>query len=226
VFRRFCFIVIAGCLVGLLGFGVSLTPLGSWLEEELGLYILFHLRGPRPVPPGAVVVAFDEVSAKNLGLTGNPQKWPRHYYSQLIEILSRQQPSVIAFDVLFRDPSVQAEDEELARAVKHAGNVVLCEQLKKETVPFGSTGYVYIEKTIPPLEELSNNAALLAPFPLPKFPYNVSRIWTFKGAGHTPSLPVAAFQIHAMCVYREFVQLLEAASPALAGSFRIVPKPY
>ena len=220
MYRRFCFAVAAGCLVGMLGLAVSLTPLGSWLEEDLGLYILFHLRGPRPVPPGVVVVALDEVSAEKLGLSGNPQKWPRYYYTRLIEILARQQPSVIAFDILFSDPTVQTDDDGLAQAVFNAGNVILCERLKKETIPVSSTGQMYIERTIPPMEILANSAALLAPFPLPKFPSNVSQIWTFKtGAGCRPTFPVAAFQIYALSAYREFVQLMEAVSPDLAGVF-------
>jgi len=206
--------------VGMLGLVVSLTPLGPWLEEDLGLHVLFHLRGPRPVPPGALVVALDEASAERLGLSNNPLKWPRHYYTRLIETLARQQPSVIAFDILFSDPTEPKEDEGLAEAILNAGNVILCERLKKETIPATSNGRIWVERTIPPMEILANNAALLAPFPLPKALSDVSQVWTFKSvAGWRPTLPVGAFQIHALSVYREFVQLLAAVSPALAGTF-------
>ncbi len=220
MYRRYCFAVAAGCLVGMLGLVVILTPLGLWLEQEVGLDILFHLRGPRPVPPCVVIVALNEESAESLGLSPNFLKWPRHYHARLTEILAQQRPSVIAFDILFGDPTVQTDDEGFANAVLNAGNVILYEQLKKETIPLNLTGYMYIEKTVPPMEALANSAALLAPFLLPKIPSNVSQCWTFEpGTGRNPTLPAAALQIHALSVYREFVQLLEAASPVLAGTF-------
>ncbi len=220
MYRRYCFAVAAGCLVGMLGLLVILTPLGLWLEQEVGLHILFRLRGPRPAPPCVVIVALGEESAQSLGLSPNFLKWPRHYHARLTEILARQRPSVIAFDILFSDPTVQIDDEGFANAVLNAGNVILYEQLKEEKVPLNSTGCMYIAKTVPPMEALANNAALLAPFLLPKIPSYVSQFWTFEPvAGCNPTLPVAALQIHALFVYREFIQLLEAASPALAGTF-------
>jgi adenylate cyclase len=71
-----------------------------------------------------------------------------------------------------------------------------------------------VEKFIPPIPQIEDAAAALAPFPLPNAPYKVSQYWTFKtSAGDTPTLPVAAFQIFAEDVYPDFLHLLtEAAS--------------
>ncbi len=210
----------AGLLVGILGLAVSLTPLGMDLEESVGLQILFHLRGPRPVPPGVAVVALDQESAEALGISPNPLKWPRSLHALLTRNLSRHGASVVVFDVLFNEPSVGEDDDELARAVKNAGNVVLCEHLKRDAVPVSPSGYVHIEKSIPPIDGLADSAAALAPFPLPKVPVRVSRFWTFKtGAGCKATLPVAAFQIHSLQAYEDLVKLLEQVSPAYAGAF-------
>ncbi len=39
-----------GLFIGLVGIIVSLTPLGTVLEEKFGLYWLFQLRGEVPAP--------------------------------------------------------------------------------------------------------------------------------------------------------------------------------
>ncbi|MHC1728728.1 MAG: CHASE2 domain-containing protein [Syntrophobacteraceae bacterium] len=217
---RFGLAAAVGLLVGMLGLVVSLTPLGMDLEESAGLHVLFHLRGPRPVPPGVTVVALDQESAEALGLSPNPLKWPRSLHARLTSNLSLQKASVVVFDVLFSEPTAEEDDDELARAVKNAGNVVLCEHLRREAVSLDPSGYVHIEKAIPPIDRLADAAAALAPFPLPKVPVRVSRFWTFKtGAGCKATLPVAAFQIHSLQAYTELVKLLEQVSPAYAGTF-------
>ncbi|MGA3116598.1 MAG: hypothetical protein ABSF90_19425 [Syntrophobacteraceae bacterium] len=55
MYRRYCFAVAAVCLVGIPGLVVILTPLGLWLEQEVGVDILFHLRGPGPVRPALLL---------------------------------------------------------------------------------------------------------------------------------------------------------------------------
>lgn len=217
--RRWVIALAAGLLLGTMGLLVSLTPLGFWLEEEVGLYLLFRVRGPRPVPPGIVIVSLNQGSAEYFGLPRNPQKWPRRYHAELTELLTPHKPSVVAFDILFSDPTTEADDERFARALRNAGNVVLCEYLGRETIPLHSMGYIHTEKTIAAIEPLAGSAALNAPFPLPKVPFTVTKFWTFKtGAACMPTLPVAAFQIHALPVYEEFRKLLETAAPDLDGS--------
>jgi sorbitol-specific phosphotransferase system component IIC len=43
--------VILGFLTGIFGLLVSLMPIGNNLEEEIGLGLLFKLRGKRQPPP-------------------------------------------------------------------------------------------------------------------------------------------------------------------------------
>lgn len=214
--------VTLGLLTGIVGLAVSLFPLGLDLEEDVGMGLLFRLRGPRKAPSDVIVVAIDKVSADNLDLPTDPEKWPRRLHARLVENLVNEGAAVIAFDVIFDKARSAREDDVFAKAISTAGNVVLCECLKRETVPLTDkrgtpTGDLNIERLVPPIPLLARSAAALAPFPLPKVPVKVSQYWTFKtGAGDTPTIPVVAFQIFAMGVYEELLQLLEEVSPSQA----------
>jgi len=119
-------------------------------------------------------------------------------------------------------PLIPEYDNLFAEAIKSAGNVVLCEYLKKEKISLTDeegthTGDLDIERLVPPIPSLARSAVALAPFPLPKVPVKVSQYWMFKtGAGDTPTLPVVVFQIFALDVYDEFVRLLGRVSPSQA----------
>lgn len=207
------------CLLCFISLLLIVTALGPALEEALGLYVLFRIRGARPVPPHAVVVTLDQESAEAFNLPSNPLKWPRNIHADLIGHLIEQDASVIAFDVLFSDQSSEAGDELFAKAIAEAGNVVLCEHLRKDLIPIskGSSPYepIHMERIIPPAEQFANSAAALAPFPLPKVPTRVSQFWTFKTeSGSKPTLPFLAFQLFCLDVYGDFLQLLESVSPA------------
>ncbi len=211
---------LAGFLLALSGLVLILASLGPSLEEYVGLNILFNLRGQRPVPPEVVVVALDHESSEALGIPSNPLKWPRNLHAKLIEKLVEAKASVIAFDVLFLEPSSDREDHILAEALGKAKNVVLCEQLRKESIAISrgdGAQTLHAEKIIQPDERFANSAAALAPFPLPKIPLRVSQFWTFKTeAGSRPTLPFTAFQIYALGVYGDFLSLLESVSPIQA----------
>jgi adenylate cyclase len=69
-----------------------------------------------------VVVAIDEASLSEVGL---PLPWPRTLHAALIEQLSAAGARTIVFDVIFDLARDADEDEELARAIAAAGNVVL-----------------------------------------------------------------------------------------------------
>ncbi|MFO0764740.1 MAG: CHASE2 domain-containing protein [Patescibacteria group bacterium] len=51
--------------------------------------------------------------------------WDRSVHAELIRRLSDAGAKVIAVDVNFPEPSNQANDQELADAIKRAGNVVV-----------------------------------------------------------------------------------------------------
>jgi adenylate cyclase len=216
--------VILGSLTGVVGVVGSLAPLGFDLEEKAGLGLLFSLRGIRQSPPEVVIVALDHKSAENLNLPQKPRKWPRSIHARLVENLTKKGAAVIAFDLSFDEARSDEDDRIFAEAIHKAGNVVLCEYLKKEKTTLSdhrgsAVGSLNIERLVPPVPQLANSAVAMAPFPLPKVPVRVSRYWAFKTeAGEMPTLPIVVFQIFAMNVYEEFIQLLEKAGPSRAVS--------
>jgi adenylate cyclase len=62
-------------------------------------------RGPRPAAPAVVLAAIDE---KSLNVEGR-WPWPRAKFARLLEALARDEPKVIAFDVLFAEPDENSQ---------------------------------------------------------------------------------------------------------------------
>jgi HD-GYP domain-containing protein (c-di-GMP phosphodiesterase class II) len=215
--------LILGFSTGMVGLVVCLMPFALDLEENIGLDLLFRLRGVRQPPSDVIVVSVDKTSADSLNLPADLRKWPRSLHARLIENLMKEGAAVIAFDFLFSDPHSSKEDSLLAEAMSAARNVVLFEYLKSENVSLidnkeSLAGDLSIVKIVPPIPILAQSAVSSAPFPLPKVPVKVSQYWKFRtGAGDTPTLPVVVFQIFAMQVYDEFIYLLEKVSPYRAG---------
>ena len=206
-----------GFLIGLLGLSISLTHFGLNLEENLGLDLLFKLRGVRQAPPEVIVVSIDKLSADKLNLPNDPSKWPRSLHTRLIENLSTKGASVIAFDLHFSEDRLARDDNKFADAMRKSGNIVLSESLIRKT-PVDESGKVieniYIEKNVPPIPLFTQSAFAVASFPLPKVPLKVSQYWTFKrSSGDTPTLPVVIFQSFASEVYDEFIRLLKKHAP-------------
>jgi adenylate cyclase len=212
---RFGKAITLGLITSLIGVGIGLSRYGSDLEEYFGLNLLFQLRGERPVPPDVVFIAMDKLSANQLNLPHNTRKWPRASHAQLVQKLSDAGASVIAFDITFVE---EREDDPLfAQAIQKAGNVVLTEYLEKEIVSLENSlgqraGQMEIEKVVQPVPILAKASMALTAFPLPKVPEKVSQFWTFKdGDSHFPTTPVVSFQIHALFIYDEMIDLLRKA---------------
>ena len=210
-------------MIGITGLGASITPFGLFLEENIGLELLFRLRGPREAPPDVLIVAVDKISSDRLNLPNDLRKWPRSLHARLTDVLAKNGAAVIAFDIFFEDPRSPPEDARFAESIRNSRNTILCERLQTEKMSVADAGggvaaHIGISKLVPPVPSLARSAAALAPFPLPKVPLKVSKNWTFKtGAGDTPTLPVVALQLFAMPVYDEFLRLLENANPPCAG---------
>jgi adenylate cyclase len=211
--------IILGLFIGIVGVCINLTSLGPELEENFGLDLLFRLRGVRQAPPDVLVVSIDQESANALKLPDDPRKWPRSLHARLVEKLSSEGASVIAFDVIFTEKHSIRDDNAFAAALKRAGNTVLCECMKVENVLLGEDkgqqrGELNITKVIAPVDPFSQSALATAPFPIPKVSNKVSQYWMFTTvAGDKPTLPVASFQVFTMQVYDEFLQLLKKADP-------------
>jgi adenylate cyclase len=198
---------------------LNIIPLGPELEENIGLDLLFSLRGVSQAPSDVMVVSIDKESADALKLPDDPRKWPRSLHARLVEKLSSEGASVIAFDVIFTEKHSIRDDNAFAAALKRADNTVLCECMKVENVLLGEDegnhrGELNITKVIAPVDPFSQAALASAPFPIPKVSNKVSQYWMFTTvAGDKPTLPVVAFQLFTMQVYDEFIQLLEKVSP-------------
>lgn len=205
-----------GLLTSLTGLLASLTPFGAMLEENLGLDQLFTLRGVQTPPPDVVLVTINKESSDFFNLPNQPSKWPRDYHARLIDNLTQQGARVIAFDLLFEEPRLAADDQRLAQAMRNSRNVVLVEALKREIMPMPTASQsMTLEQRVPPLPLFSENALATVPFPLPKVPVTVSRFWIFKpGAGDAPTLPTTVMQAYALPAYDEFRAMLIQANPA------------
>ncbi len=205
-----------GFLIGVGGVIVYLSPAGLWLEEKLGLSWLFHMRGAITAPNDVMVVAIDQPSATQLGLSIKPRLWPRDIHARLIDKLVQAGARVIIFDLIFDSPSTQFEhDEQLVHAIKAAGNVVLTERLSYQDVELFVTSdnelspRIFQEGSDQLLPLIADAAKARAPFAVPKTE-RVNHYWTFKAsAGDMPTVPVIALQMFAMPIYGDFIRLLQ-----------------
>ena len=146
--------VSVGFLAGILG--LILLPITIGLEEDSGLGLLFKMRGARGAPSDVVVVTIDKASSDKLEQPSEPEKWSRAIHARLIENLVKGGAEVIAFDIFFNESRSHEDDRLFADAMRNAGNVVLCECLRKEAVPLtdkegAHKGNLDIEKLIRPI---------------------------------------------------------------------------
>ena len=124
--------ICAGLCIGLLGLVASVTPIGIVLEENMGLHLLFKLRGARMAPPDVLVVATESASENQLNLPTSLTKWPRSLHARLIDKLAAKNVAVIAFDIFFRESRSPQDDHRFAKSIQRAGNIVLVEELEKK----------------------------------------------------------------------------------------------
>ena len=107
---------IASGVTGLVFLSGILNPL-----ERLAHTAFFQLRGPLPWNEDVVVIEIDERSLEVLGQF----PLPRHYYAALLQRLTPAEPTAVAFDILFVEPS--EDDEVFAHAMTQQGKVLLAE---------------------------------------------------------------------------------------------------
>ena len=214
-----------GLLIALTGLTVSFFQFAHDLEEDIGLGLLFKLRGPRQAPGDAVVVSIDKESADQLKIPENPDRWPRSLHARLVDVLTKAGAAVVTFDVHFIEPRDNKDDKQFAAALAQAGNVVLSDPMTAREIAAspagGANGQEHsIIKIIKPLDLLADSAVATAPFVLPRIPFKVNQYWTFQTAGALsppPTFPVVAYQLYSAQVYGDFVRLLERTRPVLSG---------
>lgn len=100
-----------GFFVYLLLFTNLLAPL-----NRLATDLLYH---PAPAQPGIVIIAIDRKSVDEIG----SWPWPRAIHAALLDRLQAAPPRVIAFDILFAQPS--PDDGAFAAALSRTPNVLL-----------------------------------------------------------------------------------------------------
>ena len=101
--------------------------------EQLSYQALFRLRGPTAWDRRVVVVTIDNASLKALGRF----PWSRQRYAQLLKALTQADASVVAFDMLWSEPS--AEDTQLASAMQQHGRVVVAQAWDHTGIPLVPT---------------------------------------------------------------------------------------
>src|SRR5947209_7450355 len=185
--------------------------LGAAIEDRLGEFVLFRLRGALPPPPEVVVIAQDRASAQALGVPSGPRPWPRALHARAVKKLTAHGAAVIAFDFMFSTSDPETDDD-LAAALGRSGCVVLLQGLERRIVGAGSS--IEIDEPSFPIPKLAEAAAAVAPFPLPKIPARVDRFWTFHGIVGAPTVPSVLLQIAARDIAARWVELL-AAEPEL-----------
>lgn len=130
-----------GWALAIVALAATLGVLVDWRAPGLERYArdwLMRARGPLPTPGDIAIVAIDEPSVARFGRF----PWSRQVMAKAVEAIAAAQPKVIAIDVLFADPTVQDDDDALARAIGHAGNVVVAAQLIESPVHGGPSTWL------------------------------------------------------------------------------------
>jgi adenylate cyclase len=187
---------------GALLLGVLLLPVLLPLEESVGLWTLFEMRGALAPPAEVVVVGMDENS--RAALNGS---MARSMHAKVIDSLVRARAALIVFDVFLHEES--EDDAELARAIHDAGDVILTAAIERS----GESG-VDVQTLRAPVPALSAPSLAVAPWMVPEA-FRVN--WTFlRDAAGRPTIPVVALQAH---LFDEFIGVLRSVRPAAAARF-------
>ncbi len=99
---------------------------------------MIQARGPLPPPDDIAIVAIDEPSIARFGRF----PWPRALAARAIDVIAAAQPKAIGVDVLYVDPTSEADDGALARSIEQAGNVVVAAQLVAPPAPGGPASWL------------------------------------------------------------------------------------
>lgn len=157
----------------------------QWLED--GSYDARTRLSARPADADKRIVIIDVDNASYNGLQDKLGRWPwsRRVWTEVLRYISRGGPKAVAFDVMFGGQENPQVDQEFARVIQSAGNVVLAfsfssvqefqvgegdmnaarlELLNREASPVTPTSIGEIKNTrqiLPnvPLEQLANGAA-------------------------------------------------------------------
>jgi len=100
----------------------------AWRAPGLKLYArdrLMQLRGPLAPPDDLAIIAIDEASIARLGRF----PWSRSLTANVLNHLAAAHPKAVALDILYSEPTIKGDDDQLASAIKQVGRVVVAAQL-------------------------------------------------------------------------------------------------
>jgi adenylate cyclase len=180
--------VLLALVPGLLGLAFLHWPWTAGLEERYGLDLLFKLRGPVSPPPGVCVVAIDDASYLEYGFD-RKAPWPRALHGELVQILTREGATAVAFDVLFEGAGDVAGDSRFELGLFDAGNVVLGSTVERTDDPRFREA-----RRIEPHPPFAETAAAVAEVELPPDNDGVIR-WTWLTLEGRPSLALGAYEV-------------------------------
>jgi len=134
---------------------VGLTLVWGHKLSDASFDLPFLFRSPLSVPE-VEIVYLDEQSRNSLNQTNS--LWNRKLYAQLLTVLRRNDARLVFFDMTFDRPGDPLADEELAKAIRHQGRVVLGGRF--DQMPHGSSDASATDTTLhPPIDLLRTNAA-------------------------------------------------------------------
>ena len=193
--------LLIGIITGIVGILLGLSPIGASLERNVGLNLLFNLRGETPAPNDVAIVAIDNRTGEQLGLPSLPREWPRSIHATLVDKLVERGAAVIVFDIHFHRSKSAQPDQQLVDAVAKANRVILVEQVNGKRQPILDAegkivGAVWTEELLQPFPELARAARGLATFTLPKTEATVFGFWVFKESiGQAVTMPAIALHL-------------------------------
>lgn len=80
------------------------------------------LRGEQKPHPDLIIVEIDDASLSSIGRW----PWPRKHHADMLNILSKQNPALIFYDVLFSDRDAEDKaDTQMAKMMEKSANVIL-----------------------------------------------------------------------------------------------------
>jgi len=143
----------AGVAVVVAVAAVAMQLAGAWSAFDDALFDTFTVASaPRPATASpVVVVGIDEPSFSELRMRW---PWPRSVHARLVDELTQAGASVVAFDVLFSEPSGPSEDAALARAIASSKRVVLAAEMSLQ-----DTAHFRGMQRVEPLAELRDAGA-------------------------------------------------------------------
>jgi signal transduction histidine kinase/CHASE2 domain-containing sensor protein len=87
--------------------------------------IYFRLRRPLPTSNSVALVLIDDLSLSRYGRW----PWPRSLLARLVRATAAQRPGAIGLDILLSEAQDARNDDDLAKALREAGNVVLATKI-------------------------------------------------------------------------------------------------